>query len=113
MKAIPAGGLDVPLSAPNWIDCQPVGSVTFSDNGELVTSVPATVRVVAPWPELATGDEIAADDGGTGDEEAADDGATEAGGRADAGAVAAGLQAVPATTIAAAPTTNLMVLFTD
>ena len=44
---------------------------------------------------------------------AADDGATEAEGKADAGAVAAGLQAVPATTIAAPPTTNLMVLFTD
>src|SRR5579862_9773608 len=92
MKAMPAGGLDVPLSAPNWIDSQPAGSVTVSDSGELDTSVPATVRVAMCWPELGPGDDVSA---------------------ADGGAVAAGLQAAPHTTIAVALTTSFRVLFTD
>ena len=99
----------MPLSAPKWNDSQPGGSITVSDSGELVTSDPATVRVTACWPELAAGDEVVADDGATEAGGAADVGAVAA----DAGAVAAGLQAALDTTIAAVPTTNLKMLFTD
>ena len=113
MKAIPAGGLDVPLSAPNWNDSQPAGSITVSDSGELVTSVPATVegrlRAGPSW-RPATRSPRTTERPATRLPRMV---ATEDGGAADAGAVAAGLQAVLDTTIAAALTTNLMVLFTD
>jgi hypothetical protein len=113
MKAMPAGGLDVPSSAPNWNDSQLAGRVTVSDSGEPVRSVPATVRVAACWPELGPDDAMTAEDGAAVVRGSSDDGAATVGETTAVTVLAAGLQAVLDTTIAAALKTTLSVLFTD
>jgi hypothetical protein len=92
-------------------------------SGELVTSVPATVKRAACWLELGSGDRVTADEGAaavgeaTGDGaavvgETTGDGTTAVGPTTGDGATATGEQAVQHTTTVAAVKINLSLLFT-